>query len=203
MDPTIPWFSHRCSPIMSRKIELIPHVSQRHSEMIHQLIAVMRGRRNTQSFMASRHGRIVDRLYVDAVLPQQKLGDRLAFLGIADMHRHDVGFARHDRQARGAKRRLQPHRPVRLHQRLQPYQRHRDRLSRSRGKLISRQPKNNLKRTGPNLSFVAAVKTAPPSNPLQIGRRIAGGGHRHRAIYEIGGGGFFGVGARIAGVCLR
>ena len=37
MDPTIPWFSHRCSPIMSRKIELIPHVSQRHSEMINQL----------------------------------------------------------------------------------------------------------------------------------------------------------------------
>src|SRR5258708_12795122 len=79
--------------------------------MIHQLIAVMRGRRNTQSFMASRHGRIVDRLYVDAVLPQQKLGDRLAFLGIADMHRHDVGFARPDRQACVPTPPLQPHPP--------------------------------------------------------------------------------------------
>jgi hypothetical protein len=46
--------------------------------------------------------------------------------------------------------------------------------------------KNNSKHTGPNLSFVAAVKTAPPTyNPWQIGRRIASGDHRHRRIYEI------------------
>ena len=38
-----------------------------------------------------------------------------------------------------------------------------------------------LKLTGPNPSFVAAVKTAPPSNPWQI----AGRGHRHRPIYQI------------------
>jgi hypothetical protein len=29
MDPTIPWFSHRYSPVTPRKFELIPHVSQR------------------------------------------------------------------------------------------------------------------------------------------------------------------------------
>jgi hypothetical protein len=81
MDPTIRWFSHRYSPVTPRKFELIPHASQRLGEMIHQLIAMMRGWRNTQPFMASRHGRIVDRLYVDAVLPQQQVGDRLAFLG--------------------------------------------------------------------------------------------------------------------------
>jgi hypothetical protein len=46
-------------------------------------------------------------------------------------------------------------------------------------------PKHNSKRTGPNRSFVAAVKTAPRVNFWQIDRRIAGGGHRHRPIYKI------------------
>jgi hypothetical protein len=34
MDPTIPWSSHRYSPIMPRKVKLIPNVSQRLDEMI-------------------------------------------------------------------------------------------------------------------------------------------------------------------------
>jgi hypothetical protein len=70
MDPTIPWFSHRYSPVTPRKFELIPHVSQRLGEMIHQLIAVTRGWRYAQPFVAPRHGRIIDGLYVDAVFPQ-------------------------------------------------------------------------------------------------------------------------------------
>ena len=99
LDPTIPWFSCRYSPITPRKFKLIPSVSQRLNEMIHQLIAVMRGWRYAEPFVAPRHGRIIDRLYVDAMFPQEKVGDQFAFLGIADMHRHDVGFARHDGQA--------------------------------------------------------------------------------------------------------
>jgi hypothetical protein len=57
-------------------------------------------------------------------------------------------------------------------------------------------------RTGPHFSFVAAVKTAPPSNPWQIGRRIAGGGHRHRPIYEIEAGDSWRRSAH-RGICLR
>jgi hypothetical protein len=83
MDPTIPWFSHRYSPVTPRMFELIPHVSQRLGEMIDQLSAVMRGRRYAQPFVAPRHGRIINGPYVDAVFPQQKVGDRFAFLGIA------------------------------------------------------------------------------------------------------------------------
>jgi hypothetical protein len=55
MDPTIPWFSHRYSPVMPWKFELIPHVSQRLGEIIHQLIAVMRGWRYAEPFVAPRH----------------------------------------------------------------------------------------------------------------------------------------------------
>jgi hypothetical protein len=62
MDPTIPWSSHRYSPIMPRKVKLIPNVSQRLDEMIHQLMAVMRGWRYAEPFVAPRHGRIIDRL---------------------------------------------------------------------------------------------------------------------------------------------
>ena len=42
----------------------------------------------------------LERLYVDVVFPQQQIGNELAFLRIADMQRHDMGFAWHDRQAR-------------------------------------------------------------------------------------------------------
>jgi hypothetical protein len=89
MDPTIPWFSCRHSPITSRKFKLIPNVSQRLGEMIHQLMAVMRGWRYAEPFVAPRHGRIIDRLYLDTMFPQEKAGDQFAFLGISDRHRGD------------------------------------------------------------------------------------------------------------------
>ena len=55
---------------------------------------------------ALRHGRIVDRLDVDAVLGEQDVGRLLALLRIADEHRHDMGVARHHRQAGGVEHRL-------------------------------------------------------------------------------------------------
>jgi hypothetical protein len=54
MDPTIPWFSHRYSPITPRKFKPIPNVSQRPGEMIHQLVAVMRGWRAAKGNGARR-----------------------------------------------------------------------------------------------------------------------------------------------------
>src|SRR5262249_53517503 len=42
-----------------------------------------------------RHGRIIDRLDVDAILLEQEIARRLALLGIADEHRHDVGVVHH------------------------------------------------------------------------------------------------------------
>ena len=49
--------------------------------------------RDAQALGAARHGRVVDRLDVDAVLLEQQVGRRLAGLGVADHHRHDVGLA--------------------------------------------------------------------------------------------------------------
>ncbi len=51
--------------------------------------------------MPRGHGRVVDRLDIDAVLVQEQVAGRLALLRIADQHRHDVGVARHHGKARG------------------------------------------------------------------------------------------------------
>ena len=51
-------------------------------------------RRDAQPLGALRHGRIVDRLDVDAVILEQHVGRRLALLRIADEQRHDMGVAR-------------------------------------------------------------------------------------------------------------
>ena len=58
---------------------------------IDQRVVVIGRRRDAQAFLAARHGRIVDRLDVDAVLGEQQVARRLALLGIADQHRHDMG----------------------------------------------------------------------------------------------------------------
>ena len=68
---------------------------------IDQRIVVVRRRRDAQPFHAARHGRIIDRLDVDAVLGEQQVARRFALLRIADQHRHDVRVARHHRQAGG------------------------------------------------------------------------------------------------------
>ena len=73
---------------------------------VDQRVLVIRRRRDAQPLGALRHGRIVDRLDVDAVLVEQQVGRRLALLRIADEHRHDMGVVRHHRQAGGDQHRL-------------------------------------------------------------------------------------------------
>ena len=73
---------------------------------IDQRVVVIGRRRDAQPLGALRHGRIVDRLDVDAVLGEQEVGRLLALLGIADEHRHDVGVVRHHRQPGRAQHRL-------------------------------------------------------------------------------------------------
>ena len=58
------------------------------------------------------HGRVVDRLNVDAVVVEQQVGGLLAQHRIADQHRHDVRGRGHQRQTRGGKPRLQGRRPL-------------------------------------------------------------------------------------------
>jgi branched-chain amino acid aminotransferase len=50
----------------------------------------LRRRRDAQPLRAARHGRIVDRLDVDAVHAEQPVAGHLAQFRIADQHRHDV-----------------------------------------------------------------------------------------------------------------
>ena len=69
-------------------------------------VVVIGRRRDAQPLGALGDGRIVDRLDIDAVLFQQQVAGLLAQLGIADEHRHDVGVARHHRQAGGGQDRL-------------------------------------------------------------------------------------------------
>jgi hypothetical protein len=51
-------------------------------------------------------------------------------------------------------------------------------------------------------AIASSAQARSPCNPWQIGRRIAGGVHRHRPIYEIEAG-IVGLGPRIAGVFLH
>src|SRR5438270_3512382 len=63
---------------------------------------------DAQPLASLGHGRIVDRLNVDAVLAKQQVARRLAFLRIADEQWDDVGIARHDRESLCPKRSLDP-----------------------------------------------------------------------------------------------
>ena len=85
----------------SGRLEPLPDVDQRLGQRVDQRVLVIGRRRDAQPFGSLRHGRIVDRLDIDAVLGEQEVGRLLAFLRIADEHRHDVGVARHYRQAGG------------------------------------------------------------------------------------------------------
>src|SRR6516225_11892066 len=83
---------------LERQVEPAPDVDQGLSKRVDQAVVVIGARRDPQSLGALRHGRIVDRLDVDAVIGKQQIARRLAQLRIADMDRHDVGWARHHRK---------------------------------------------------------------------------------------------------------
>ena len=79
--------SGRC---LQRQAELLPDLDQGLGQRVDQPVVVIRRRRDAQPLGALRHGRIVDRLDVDAVLGEQQVARRLALLRIADHHRHDM-----------------------------------------------------------------------------------------------------------------
>jgi len=85
-------------PVLARQVKALPDIDQRLGERFDQAVVVIGRRRDAQALHAARHGRIIDRLDVDAVLVEQKVAHRLAPLRIADEDRHDVRLARHDRQ---------------------------------------------------------------------------------------------------------
>ena len=70
---------------LARQLELIPDINQGFGETIDQRIVVIGRRRDPQPLQAARHGRIVDRLDIDAAIRQQQVARHLAFLVIADM----------------------------------------------------------------------------------------------------------------------
>ena len=55
-----------------------PQRVKRVDQMIHLLVGVHRRRREAHALGAPRHGRVVDRLHVDAVVAQQDVRHRLA-----------------------------------------------------------------------------------------------------------------------------
>ena len=59
--------------VLQRQPETRPHIDQRFSKRVDQRIIVIGRRRDAQPLGATRDGRIVDRLDVDAVLGEQKI----------------------------------------------------------------------------------------------------------------------------------
>src|SRR5262252_9081348 len=84
--------------LAARELEAVPHVEQRFRQAIDQRVVVIGRRRDAQPLGALWHGRVVDRLNVDAVLLEQEVGRLLALLRVADEHRHDVSVVGHHRQ---------------------------------------------------------------------------------------------------------
>ena len=70
--------------VLERQPKAIPDVHQRFGQEIDQRVLVIGRRGNAQPLAALRHGRIVDRLDIDAVLFQQEVAGLLAFLRITD-----------------------------------------------------------------------------------------------------------------------
>jgi hypothetical protein len=60
---------------------------------------VQRRWRQPQAFGAARHGRVIDRLHVDAVAMQELVGGELAHAGVAHHDWDDVARRGHYRQA--------------------------------------------------------------------------------------------------------
>src|SRR5438477_526375 len=88
------------------QVETLPNLQQGLGELIDQDVIMVRGGRDAQPLSAFGDRRIVDRLYVDAVLFEQDVARPLAIFGVAHEQRHDVGVARHHRQASGGQDRL-------------------------------------------------------------------------------------------------
>ena len=71
--------------------ERLPGLGERLDQFIDQPVVVERCRGDPQPLRAARHGRVVDRLDVDAVDIQQPVARGLADFRITDKDRHDVG----------------------------------------------------------------------------------------------------------------
>ena len=81
----------RVREVVPRQAEPIPHVDQRRGELIDHVVLVAGRGRDAQPLGSLRHGRIVDRLDIDAVLAQQQVARRLALRRIADQRRERCG----------------------------------------------------------------------------------------------------------------
>jgi hypothetical protein len=58
---------------MPEQFELIPHVYWRLGEIVHELIAMIRRRRDAKPLSTSGHGRIIDRLNIDLMFGRPAL----------------------------------------------------------------------------------------------------------------------------------
>ena len=96
----------RRTMVRKRQREPAPHIGKRIDELMDQAVVVPRRRRNAQPLGSPRHGRIVDRLNVNAVLGKQQIARRFAALRITDKERNNMAVARHHRQRRRRERGL-------------------------------------------------------------------------------------------------
>lgn len=89
-----------------RQPEPAPDVRKRVDEIVDQKIVMPRRRRNAQALCPFRHRRIIDRLYVNAVLGKQRVARRFASFRIANKQRNNMAVSCHYRQIRSGQRRL-------------------------------------------------------------------------------------------------
>src|SRR6266481_421139 len=72
------------------ELDFRPDCRQGSHQMVDIYLAVQRRRSNAQSLGTARHGRVVDRLHVDAELFEQPVADLSAQHRVADHDRHDM-----------------------------------------------------------------------------------------------------------------
>src|SRR5262249_11702717 len=89
-----------------RQAEALPNIDQGFGERVDQTVVMIGARRDAQPLETFRHGRIIERLDVDAMFGKKQIARRLAVLGIADEDRNNVGRTRHHRQRSSSKHRL-------------------------------------------------------------------------------------------------
>src|SRR5882672_5414016 len=69
--------------VLERQTEPLPDVDERLGERVDQGVLVVGRRGDAQALGPLRHGRIIDRLNIDAVRGEQEVGRLLALLGLA------------------------------------------------------------------------------------------------------------------------
>ena len=77
-----------------------PQFLQGSDQRRHLRVSMHRGWRQPHALGATRHRWVIDRLHVNSVMLEQRVGHRLAVHGVADHHRHDVARVLHHRKAR-------------------------------------------------------------------------------------------------------